>query len=334
LRQVFFAVVARDSIDPGLSGLSVSYALRLTGNLNWLVRMSTDVENNLISVERCVQFTQLETEADFKREFEPPKNWPEKGAIIFKDLKMRYREGLPLVLNGINANIKPREKIGICGRTGSGKSSLMLALFRIIEAAEGTIEIDGLDIKTLGLHDLRSQIAIIPQDPTLFTGSIRSNLDPFLKYTDDEIWRALEAVEVKNQILSMGDQLDARVTEYGENLSVGTRQLLCLARALLKRSNILVMDEATANVDFETDTLIQKAIRKEFKDVTVLTIAHRINTIMDSTRILVLSAGTVVEFDRPEVLLKNEASAFYGLAKQAGLINSGGGINVGEDVIL
>jgi len=285
------------------------------------VRMSTDVENNLISVERCVQFTQLETEADFKGPNEPPPNWPDKGAIVFKDLQMKYRDNLPLVLKGINANIKPREKIGICGRTGSGKSSLMLSLFRIVEPTQGTIIIDGQDITHLGLHDLRSKLAIIPQDPTLFTGTIRSNMDPFNSFTDDKIWRALEAVEMKDQILCMDKQLDAPVTEYGENLSVGMRQLLCLARALLKRSKILVMDEATANVDFETDALIQKAIRREFQDVTVLTIAHRINTILDCNRVLVLVGGNVVEFNTPQELLKNEKSVFYGLAREAGLLN-------------
>jgi len=316
-------VVARNTIDPGLAGLSVAYALRLTSNLNWLVRMSTDVENNLIAVERCIQMTELTTEAAFKGPEVPPDSWPDKGAIVFKNLKMRYREGLPLVLQGVSASIKQREKIGICGRTGSGKSSLMLALFRIVEPADGTIVIDGQDISRIGLHDLRSKLAIIPQDPTLFTGTIRSNMDPFHRYTDDKIWRALEAVETKEQILSMEGGLEARVSEYGENLSVGTRQLLCLARALLKHSKILVMDEATANVDFETDALIQKAIRKEFQDVTVLTIAHRINTIMDCNRVLVLEAGSVVEFDTPQELLNNEGSIFYGLARDAGLVGGG-----------
>jgi len=292
----------------------------LTSNLNWLVRMSTDVENNLISVERCIQFTQITTEADFKGPNEPPMDWPDKGVIVFKDLQMRYRENLPLVLKGVNASIKPREKIGIVGRTGSGKSSLMLALFRIVEPAHGTIVIDGQDIKQLGLHDLRSKLAIIPQDPTLFTGTIRSNMDPFNSFTDEKIWRALEAVEMRDAIMCMDHQLDAPIVEYGENLSVGMRQLLCLARALLKRSKILVMDEATANVDYETDALIQKAIRREFQDVTVLTIAHRINTILDCNRVLVLDAGQVVEFNTPQELLNDEKSVFYSLAKEAGLV--------------
>jgi len=200
----------------------------------------------------------------------------------------------------------------------------MLALFRIVEHAEGTIIIDGQDINNLGLHDLRSRLAIIPQDPTLFTGTIKSNLDPFNSYSEKQLWDALTAVEMADQIRSMEGQLEANVTEYGENLSVGTKQLLCLARALLKRCKILVMDEATANVDFETDALIQKAIRREFQDVTVLMIAHRINTIMDSSRVLVLHDGMVSEFDSPDELLKNELSLFYGLAKEGGIVSGGG----------
>jgi len=215
-------------------------------------------------------------------------------------------------------SISPKEKIGIVGRTGSGKSSLMLALFRIVEPSSGLIEIDGINISTIGLSELRSQLAIIPQDPTLFTGTLRSNLDPFALHTDTEIWNAIEAVELKDQIRNLENGIEHQVTEYGENLSVGTRQLLCLARALLKRSNILVMDEATANVDYHTDSLIQKAIRREFKDVTVLTIAHRINTIMDYDRVMVLDSGKIMEFDYPQELMKREDSLFFNLVKQGG----------------
>jgi ABC-type multidrug transport system fused ATPase/permease subunit len=280
--------------------------------------MSTDVENNLISVERCIQFTELAIEAPPDSPNPPATSWPAKGAIEFKNLTMRYREGLPLVLKGINCHIRPREKIGIVGRTGSGKSSLMLALFRIVEPTEGHIEIDGINIHNIGLEELRSKLAIIPQDPTLFTGTIRTNLDPFNKHTDNDIWNSIEAVELKDQVRNLDGSIDHPVSEYGENLSVGTRQLLCLARALLKRSNILVMDEATANVDYKNDALIQKAIRREFKNVTVLTIAHRINTIMDYDRVMVLDAGQIIEFDSPNELMKREESVFYSLAKQGG----------------
>jgi len=311
-------VISRENIDAGLAGLSVSYALRLTSNLNWLVRMSTDVENNLISVERCIQFTELDTEAPAESSNPPPANWPDKGGITFSGLQMRYRENLPLVLRGINCEIHPKEKIGIVGRTGSGKSSLMLALFRIVEPADGHIIIDGYDISKIGLEELRSKLSIIPQDATLFTGTIRTNLDPFNRYTDNQIWSALEAVELKDQVRNLEGGIEHVVSEYGENLSVGTRQLLCLARALLKRSNILVMDEATANVDYKNDALIQKAIRREFKNCTVLTIAHRINTIMDYDRVMVLDQGQIMEFDSPDNLMKKEDSVFLSLAKQGG----------------
>eukprot|EP01126_Amoeba_proteus_P060740 TRINITY_DN8075_c0_g1_i2.p1 TRINITY_DN8075_c0_g1~~TRINITY_DN8075_c0_g1_i2.p1 ORF type:complete len:628 (+),score=126.26 TRINITY_DN8075_c0_g1_i2:254-1885(+) len=316
----FFAVISRETIDPGVAGLSITYALRLTANLNWLVRMSTDVENNLIAVERCIQFTELQLEAPYDKPYQPSSGWPQKGAVSIQDLSLRYREGLPLVLKGVSADIKPREKIGVVGRTGAGKSSLMLALFRIVEPAGGTVVIDGEDITQLGLRDLRSKLAIIPQDATLFSGTIRSNLSPFGLHDDKQLWNALEQVGLKEQVTAMPDQLDSRVAEYGENISVGSRQLMCLARAILRKSKILVMDEATANVDFETDALIQQTIRKTFKDVTVLTIAHRINTIMDSDRVMVLDQGKISEFDTPDRLISNSSSAFFSLAKEAGVL--------------
>jgi len=302
-----------------LAGLSITYALQLTGQLNWLVRMSTEVETNLISVERCTQYIRLEVENPPILEFRPPLTWPSQGAISIQNLCLRYRKGLPLVLNGINCHIKPKEKIGIVGRTGSGKSSLMLALVRIVEPEMGSIRIDDLDIQNIGLDDLRSKLALIPQDPTLFTGTIKSNLDPFCEHSDEEIWHALEATSIADQVKQMNSGLESPVSEFGENLSVGTRQLMCLARAILTDSKILVMDEATASVDFETDTLIQKTIRREFANVTVLTIAHRVNTILDSDRVMVLSDGQITEFDSPSMLLKNDQSAFFSLVKEAGV---------------
>jgi len=223
------------------------------------------------------------------------------------------------VLKGINCKILPREKIGIVGRTGAGKSSLMLALFRLVEPASGTITVDGIDISQIGLDDLRSRLAIIPQDPTLFTGTIRTNLDPFNQYNDEELWEVLKATSLYEQIKKMDHGLESVISESGENLSVGTRQLMCLARAILRKSKILVMDEATANVDFETDTLIQQTIRKEFEETTVLTIAHRINTILDYDRVMVLSAGSIEEFDSPTALLSNPNSIFSSLAHESGV---------------
>lgn len=312
-----FAVLSRSSLAAGLVGLSITYALQLTSQLNWMVRMSTDVENELVAVERCIQYTQLEPEADLVVEPRPSPQWPEEGAIFINNLSLRYREGLPLVLRSITCKINAREKIGVVGRTGAGKSSLMNALFRITEAAAGTIQIDGINIANIGLEDLRSRLAIIPQDPTLFAGTVRSNLDPFGLYSDDSLWQALNNVYLKEQVESMGKGLESPVTEFGENLSVGSRQLMCLARAVLRRPRILVMDEATASIDYKSDEKIQRTIREQFSDATVLTIAHRIATIADSDRVMVLDFGQLVEFDTPAQLLQNPNSIFTALSKKS-----------------
>eukprot|EP01118_Nematostelium_gracile_P010718 TRINITY_DN3735_c0_g1_i1.p1 TRINITY_DN3735_c0_g1~~TRINITY_DN3735_c0_g1_i1.p1 ORF type:complete len:273 (-),score=83.66 TRINITY_DN3735_c0_g1_i1:69-791(-) len=235
-----------------------------------------------------------------------------------QNVHLRYREGLDLVLRGLTFDIKPKQKIGVVGRTGAGKSSLMLALFRLVEVEQGSITIDGVDISQIGLDDLRKKLSIIPQDPTLFNGTIRSNLDPFNEYSDREIWDVLTSVYMKNAVEEMNGKLDAVVTEFGENFSIGQRQLLCLGRALMRKARILVMDEATAAVDFETDSLIQKTIRESFKEVTVLTIAHRINTIMDYDRVLVMDKGQLAEYDSPSKLMSDTNSRFYALAHKSG----------------
>ncbi|KAK2583563.1 hypothetical protein KPH14_009513 [Odynerus spinipes] len=316
-----FAVLGRDTISAGIVGLSVSYALQITQTLNWLVRMTSDVETNIVAVERIKEYGETPQEAPWVNpENVPPKEWPAEGRVEFKDFKVRYREGLDLVLRGLTFTVNGGEKVGIVGRTGAGKSSLTLSLFRIIEAASGKITIDGIDITNLGLHDLRSKLTIIPQDPVLFSGTLRMNLDPFNKYSDDEIWRALERAHLKSFVQSLPNGLSHEVSEGGDNLSVGQRQLICLARALLRKTKVLVLDEATAAVDLETDDLIQRTIREDFKDCTVLTIAHRLNTILDSDRVIVLDKGIIVEYDAPEVLLRNPSSAFYSMAKDAGLV--------------
>ncbi|KZC08998.1 Multidrug resistance-associated protein 1 [Dufourea novaeangliae] len=320
--SAFFAVLSRDSMEPGMVGLSVSYALQVTQTLNWLVRMTSDVETNIVAVERIKEYTETPQEAPWKNpNFALSKEWPMQGHVVFKDYKVRYREGLDLVLRGLSFSVNGGEKVGIVGRTGAGKSSLTLALFRIIEAAEGQISIDDVDIAKLGLHDLRSRLTIIPQDPILFSGSLRMNLDPFNNHSDDEIWRALEHAHLKSFIKSLSSGLLHEVTEGGDNLSIGQRQLICLARALLRKTKVLILDEATASVDLETDDLIQTTIRQEFKDCTVLTIAHRFNTILDSDRVIVLDNGRVMEYDSPEVLLRNSSSLFHNIAKDAGLVN-------------
>lgn len=226
-----------------------------------------------------------------------------------------------MVLKGINFAARSQEKIGIVGRTGAGKSSLTLALFRLIESAGGKIVIDEIDISQIGLHSLRSRLTIIPQDPVLFSGSLRMNIDPFKTYPDHAIWMALEQSHLKTFVKGLTEGLDFKIQEGGENLSVGQRQLVCLARALLRKTKVLILDEATAAIDFETDDLIQDTIRTQFNDCTILTIAHRLNTIMDSDRIIVLDQGMIAEFDSPENLLANTNSIFYGMAKSSGLID-------------
>ncbi|KAH8403128.1 hypothetical protein KR222_005772 [Zaprionus bogoriensis] len=321
LFAALFAVLGGQS-NPGLVGLSVSYALQVTQTLNWLVRMSSDIETNIVSVERIKEYSETKQEAPWALEEDKkkPRNWPAQGRVEFQNFQVRYREGLDLVLRGVSFNITGGEKVGIVGRTGAGKSSLTLALFRIIESAGGKILIDGIDISTLGLHMLRSRLTIIPQDPVLFSGSLRSNLDPFEIKTDDEIWAALELSHLKDFAKTLTAGLNHEISEGGENLSVGQRQLVCLARALLRKTKVLVLDEATAAVDLETDDLIQKTIRSQFKECTVLTIAHRLNTIMDSDKVIVLDKGMITEFASPNDLLQNPKSAFYSMAKDANLV--------------
>jgi len=313
-----FAVATRGTIDAGLVGLSLSYALNVSNSLSMLVRVSSDVETNMVSVERIQEYQEVPQEAPFSvPENDPHAGWPEYGVINFENYQTRYREGLDLVLKGLNCSIKSGEKIGIVGRTGAGKSSLTLALFRIIESASGCITIDGVNIAHLGLGKLRSRITIIPQDPVLFAGSLRMNLDPFEQYTDRDIWSALDHAHLKMTVSALLGGLQFTVTEGGENLSVGQRQLICLARALLRKTKVLILDEATAAVDLETDELVQSTIRQEFNDCTVITIAHRLNTIMDSNRVMVLDQGQIAEFESPQNLLANPNSIFYGMANSA-----------------
>ncbi|CAG5125083.1 unnamed protein product, partial [Candidula unifasciata] len=248
--------------------------------------------------------------------------WPRSGDISFQDVCLRYRPGLDLVLKNITFDIHDGEKIGVVGRTGAGKSSLMLALFRLIEPCQGKVVIDGLDVSKLGLYQLRQKLTILPQDPVLFSGSLRSNFDPFDQFTDEDIWKSIEHCHLKGFVETLAEGLDFVVGEGGDNLSVGQRQLICLGRALLRKTRILVLDEATAAVDVKTDELIQKTIKSEFESCTVLTIAHRLNTIMDYDKILVLDQGRIVEYDRPSVLLENSNSLFYQMVAQSQLVHT------------
>lgn len=302
----------------GLAGLAISYALAITQSLNWSVRMASDLEASMISVERVRSYCKIETEAarETTEEKSLPDSWPSGGNIVFKDVSLRYRPGLPRVLKGLNIEFPKRSKIGVVGRTGAGKSTLMVSLLRIVEVDSGKILIDGCDTRKIGLTKLRSNIAVIPQDPVLFSGTIRSNLDPFHQFADDELSSVLTRVGLFTQstpsssvaslsslAMSSVQSLQDPVKEGGSNFSVGQRQLLVIARALLSGASIVIMDEATAAVDADTDARIQKVMRSEFADATCITVAHRINTIMDSDFILVMDNGQAAEFDTPKNLL-------------------------------
>ncbi|XP_073363857.1 ABC transporter C family member 4-like [Aegilops tauschii subsp. strangulata] len=287
-------------------GMSLSYGLSLNFLVYHAISISCMIENDMVSVERVNQYSSLPSEAtgaltDCLR---PTRNWLQRGDIDIKDLEVRYRPNTPLILKGITISIRSGEKIGVVGRTGSGKSTLIQALSRLVEPAKGQITVDGVDICTLGLHDLRSRFGVIPQEPALFEGTVRSNIDPIGQYSEAEIWQALERCQLKDTVAAKPEKLDAQVADLGENWSVGQRQLLCLGRVILKRSRVLFMDEGTASVDSQTDAAIQRIIREEFRECTVISIAHRVPTVIDSDRVLVLDAGLVKEFDAPSKLMR------------------------------
>ncbi|XP_050405988.2 multidrug resistance-associated protein 1 [Patella vulgata] len=317
------SILAVQSTDTGAGdiGLSVSYALQIAAAISWMVRQMSDLETNIVSVERVLEYSKIDSEAELTiPENQPRPDWPDQGCVSWFDYETRYRPGLDLVLKGINCDINGGEKIGIIGRTGAGKSSMFLTLFRLIEPSNGDIVIDGVHISKIGLHDLRSKLTILPQDPVLFSGSLRMNLDPFDEYSDYQIWTALAQSHLKPFVEGLPETIMYECGEGGCNLSVGQRQLVCLARTLLRRTKILVLDEATAAVDYETDSLIQQTIRTAFKDCTIITIAHRINTIMDYDRVAVMDEGKIIEFDSPTRLLDNNKSQFYSMAKEAGIV--------------
>lgn len=325
LNTMMFIMMPSSWISPGLVGLSLSYSLALNQILFWTVWLWCHIENEMVAVERILQYSELPSEKPLSLPLPPgfPENWPEVGAIEIKNLEIRYRPDLPLVLRDVTFSVEGGQKIGVVGRTGSGKSTLIQVLFRIIEPLQGTVFIDGINICEIGLNDLRRQLSIIPQDPILFEGTIRENLDPLGFYKEDEIWTALDKCQLGEVVRTSGQGLDSPVTENGENWSVGQRQLLCLGRALLKKSKILVLDEATASVDSKTDSMIQKTIKENFVDSTVISIAHRIPTVIDSDMVLVMDGGQVAEYSSPSKLLENKNSLFSKLVSEYSARSSG-----------
>uniref|UniRef100_A0A674ESQ6 Cystic fibrosis transmembrane conductance regulator n=1 Tax=Salmo trutta TaxID=8032 RepID=A0A674ESQ6_SALTR len=312
-----FALGLTSVLFAGSVGLALSYAVTLMGMFQWGVRQSAEVENMMTSVERVVEYTELESEAPWETQKRPPPEWPSQGLITFDRVSFSYSSDGPVVLKDMKAMFRPKEKVGIVGRTGAGKSSLVSALFRLAEP-EGRIYIDGVLTSEIGLHDLRQKMSIIPQDPVLFTGTMRKNLDPFSQHTDEDLWNALQEVQLKSVVEELPNKMETVLAESGSNFSVGQRQLVCLARAVLRKNRILIIDEATANVDPRTDELIQKTIRDKFRECTVLTIAHRLNTIIDSDRILVLDAGQIHAYDEPYTLLQNPDGIFFKMVQQTG----------------
>ncbi len=334
------------------AGLSLNFAISVTGLLNWVVRCFAQTEATMNAAERILYYTEeipqeapngheeFENLSKEARETIPVaprvavkmsggmeklnKEWPGDGKIMFNNLKMRYRAENPLVIKGLNVEIEGGSRVGIVGRTGSGKSSLLLTLLRIVEPdIQETdeylppISIDDVDVLRIGLTELRSAIGIIPQNPVLFSGTLRSNMDPFGDFKDEEIWNALDGCGMKSAVEEMPSLLEEPIAEYGDNLSQGQRQLLCLGRALLKKCRILLLDEATSSVDYETDKEIQQTLRSAFADCTVLTIAHRVNTILDSDKILVMVDGKVGEFGSPGDLLQDSNSIFSDIVKHS-----------------
>ncbi|KAL2550609.1 ABC transporter C family member 10 [Forsythia ovata] len=305
------------TLSSGFVGMALSYGLSLNMSLVFSIQYQCLISNLIVSVERLHQYMHIPSEAPLVlEENRPPVHWPTKGKVEIQDLQIKYRPDAPLVLHGISCTFKGGHKIGIVGRTGSGKTTLISALFRLVEPTGGKIVVDGIDISTIGLHDLRSHFGIIPQDPTLFNGTVRYNLDPLAQHTDQEIWEVLGKCQLKEVVDEKDKGLDSLVAEDGANWSMGQQQLFCLGRALLRRSKILILDEATASIDNATDYILQKTIRTEFADCTVITVAHRISTVVDCTMVLAISDGKLVEYDQPKKLMEREDSLFGQLLKE------------------
>ncbi|KAK4439717.1 ABC transporter C family member 3 [Sesamum alatum] len=320
---IFLIAIPEGTIDPSVAGLAVTYGLNLNMLQAWVVWNLCFMENRIISVERILQYTSIPIEPPLVVESNRPEShWPVHGEVNIQDLQVRYAPHMPFVLRGLTCTFLGGKKTGIVGRTGSGKSTLIQTLFRIVDPTVGQILIDGVNISSIGLHDLRSRLSIIPQDPTMFEGTVRSNLDPLEEYTDEQIWEALDKCQLGDEVRKKAGKLDSAVSENGENWSVGQRQLVCLGRVLLKKSKVLVLDEATASVDTATDNLIQQTLKQHFSDSTVITIAHRITSVLDSDMVLLLDNGRLKEYDSPDKLLEDKSSLFAKLVAEYSMRSS------------
>jgi ATP-binding cassette subfamily C (CFTR/MRP) protein 4 len=310
-------------IDPAVLGLSLSMLTMLAGIFQWCIRQSAEVVNQMVSVERVVAFGEIPPEAELTKN-EPDlslirNDWPQAGSIVVKNLSVRYRDALPLSLHKVSFHIKPGHRVGVVGRTGSGKSTLVQSLFRLLEAEEGCILVDEVDISTVGLHTLRNKMSVIPQFPVLFSGcTVRENLDPFHKHSDESVRDALRDVHMDHALEDLPRGWNSMVSEGGSNFSVGQRQLLCLARAILCKNKILVLDEPTANVDRRTDQLLQEALQKSFKGATIFSVAHRLDTVIEYDEILVLGGGELLEYGSPSKLLEQSDGHFSSMVRDTG----------------
>lgn len=335
-----FVILSIGKIDAGLAGLSLTYAIAFSESALWIVRLYSNIEMNMNSVERLQEYFEIEQEPPHEiPETEPRSSWPEQGVIDVENVSLRYSPELPRVIKNISFHVEPKNKIGIVGRTGAGKSTIITAFFRFLDPETGRILIDGVDICKIGLKNLRQAITIIPQDPTLFTGTIKTNLDPFDEYTDADMFEALRRVNLvsteelqRKKALPTGNEtsenlnqfldLESAVTEGGGNLSQGQRQLMCLARSLLRSPKVILLDEATASIDYESDAMIQQTIREEFSNSTILTIAHRLRSIIDYDKILVMDAGRVVEYEDPYTLISDKDSLFHSMCDNSGELDT------------
>ena len=290
------------------------YVLGTIKNTQFAVRMLTNVENLMTSAERVMTYTKLESESGYWNDTVPSKPWPREGNISFRNVSLKYYQGGPKVLKNLDFVIKGNSKVGVVGRTGAGKSSLVAAILRMPDP-DGDVIIDGVKLKELNLQESRRCISVLGQSPFLFSGSLRRNLDPMEQHQDADLWRALEDVQLKQLVKGLEGQLEYDLLEHGSNLSVGERQLMCLARVLLTRNKIIILDEPTAHVDPDTEQTIWNVVRAKLRDSTVITIAHRLHTVRDCDMILAFSAGELVDYDTFDALLSKEGSVLTDMAR-------------------